>query len=127
VNDLTDALVTRLNVDERQARGGAAVLFRAARDKLGPGAFDELLGGIPGVKDLVRRAPEAGGVGKLFGGVAVALGGKNAAILADVLASFGSLGLTREHAKQFVPVMLEYLRARLGKDAAETLERALRA
>ena len=35
MKDLIDALITELRVDERQAAGGAAVILKAARDKLG--------------------------------------------------------------------------------------------
>ncbi|MGQ0836436.1 MAG: DUF2780 domain-containing protein [Gammaproteobacteria bacterium] len=127
MKELIDALVGQLKVNEKQARGGAAVLFKAARDKLGAGEFDKLLGEVPGVGDLAGQAPQAGGVGKLLGGFASALGGGNAAILANVVTSFGSLGLTQEHAKKFVPVILDYLRARVGKGTVDTLEKTLRA
>lgn len=124
MNELTDALVTRLNVDERQARGGAGVLFRAARDRLGAAEFDQLVGDVPGVRELLRAAPSPSG-GGLLGGLASALGG-NSALLASVMTGFDALGLTRHHAKQFVPVILEHLRAHAGQDRVERLERALR-
>jgi hypothetical protein len=127
MKELIDTLVKQLGVDSKQAEGGAAAIFKAARDKLGRGEFDQLLGGLPGAKDLVSRAPEAGGLGKLFGGLAGAVGGGNAAILANVVTSFGSLGLTQDHAKQFVPVILGYLRGKLGADQVAAIERALKA
>ena len=82
---------------------------------------------MAGVDDLMRQAPEAGSVGKLFGGFASALGGGNAAIVANVVTGFGALGLTQEHAKRFVPVILEHLRARVGDGTVETLQRTLKA
>lgn len=127
MKELVDALVAQLQVDEPQARGGAGVLFRAAKEKLGAAEFRTLLGGVPGIDDLVRQAPEAGGVGRLFGGFASALGGGNAAILANVVTGFGAIGLSADHAKRFVPVILEYLRARVGAKTVDTLEKTLRA
>ncbi|HKZ73597.1 MAG TPA: DUF2780 domain-containing protein [Steroidobacteraceae bacterium] len=127
MKELVDLLVKQLGVDEKQARGGSAVLFKAARDKLGAGEFDRMLGGVPGIGDLLKQTPASGGVGKLFGGLAGALGGGNAAILANVVTSFASLGLGQEDAKRFPPVILGYLRERVGKATVDTLEKTLRA
>jgi len=61
MKELIDQLKAKLGVSGAQAEGGAAVLFKAARDKLGAGEFDQLLGGIPGLGDLMKNAPAAPG------------------------------------------------------------------
>jgi hypothetical protein len=127
MKDLIDALVTELKVDERQAAGGAAVILKAARDKLGATEFTSLLAKVPGADQLISQAPDSGGLGKLFGGFASALGGGNAAILTNVLAGFIKLGLTQQDAQKFVPIMLNYMRAKIGKAATDKLEQSLRA
>lgn len=127
MKELVQQLVQQLGVEERQARGGAAVLFNAARDKLGSGEFERLLGGVPGLDSLLRDAPASGGLGKLFGGLAGALGGGNAALFAKALAQFNALGLTQKDAERFVPVILGFLRERVGARTVATLEQALRA
>ncbi|MCS6946289.1 MAG: DUF2780 domain-containing protein [Steroidobacteraceae bacterium] len=127
MKELVDALVKELKVDERQAAGGAAVLFKAARDKLGAGEFSRLLGPLPGLDALLARAPSSGGLGKLFGGIASAVGASNAALIANIVADFGKLGLSQQHAQQFVPVILQFLRGKIGREATETLEKSLRA
>jgi hypothetical protein len=127
MKELIDLLTTQLKVDPKQASGGAAILFKAAQDKLGADQFGKLLGGVAGVDDLVRQAPAAGGMGKLLGGFASALGGGNAAVIASVVTGFSKLGLTQEHAQKFVPVILEFLRSKVGKDVVATLEKTLRA
>ncbi len=126
MKELVEKLVTQLQVDEKQATGGAAVLFKAARDKLGADEFGKLLGKVAGIDALIGQAPIAGGMGKLFGGFASALGG-NAALLASVVSGFGKLGLTAEHAQKFVPVILDHLRASIGKASVDKLEKTLRA
>lgn len=123
---LIDALVSQLKVDSKQATGGAAVLFKAARDKLGPGEFSQLLGSVPGLDGLMRQAPEAGGLGKLLGGFASSVGGSNTAIIANVVSGFGKLGLTQEHARQFVPVILDFLRSQVAPATLERLQKTLR-
>ena len=127
MKELIDALVSQLGVNDKQARGGAGVLFKAARDKLGNGEFDKLVGKVSGIEDLIKKVPEASWLGKLFGGLASSLGGDNAALIANVVTGFGRLGLTQEHAKSFAPVILKFLRAEIGTAKAAKLEKALRA
>jgi hypothetical protein len=127
MKELVDQLVTNLKVNESQARGGAAVLLKAARDKLGADEFRSMLGGVPGLEELARQVPAAGGMGKLFGGLASAVGGSNGALLAGIVSGFGRLGLTPDHARNFAPVILEFVRARVGDATAAKLEKALRA
>jgi hypothetical protein len=127
MQELIDLIVTTVQVDSKQAAGGAAVLLRAAREKLGPGEFEQSLGQVEGLHNLMRQAPEAGAFGKLFGGFATAVGGGNTAILAGVVTGFGKLGLNQEHALQFVPVMLDYLRAKVDPAIIDRLEKTLQA
>lgn len=126
MQELIDLLSSQLKVDGKQAAGGAAIIFKAAQDKLGANQFGSLLGNVNGVNDLLRQVPASGGMSKLLGGFAGALGGGNAAILADVVTGFSKLGLTSQHAQQFVPVIMEFLRGKIGKTAVETLEKSLR-
>ena len=125
MKELIQALVTQLKVTDAQAAAGTGVLFRAAREKLGADEFARLLGKVGGIDALIAQAPAIGGMGKLFGGFASALGG-NAALLASVVSGFGKLGMTTDHAQKFVPVVLDHLRGQIGKDSVATLEKTLR-
>ena len=125
MKELVQSLVKTLKIDEKQATGGAAVLFKAARDKLGADEFNRMLAKVPGIDALISHAPQAGGVGKLFGGFASALGG-NAALITSIVSGFSKLGLTTDHAKEFVPVILDHLRGKIGNAATEKLEKTLR-
>jgi len=128
MKELIDMLTKNLGVNGAQAEGGAAVLFKAAKDKLGDGEFGKLLGGVPGVSDLLHKAPAGGGggLGGLLGGLAGAMGG-NAGAIATILSGFGKLGLTADDAKKFVPVILTFLRSKVGPDVITKLEQTLRA
>jgi hypothetical protein len=127
VKELIDMLTKNLGVSGAQAEGGTAVLFKAAKDKLGEGEFGKLLGGVPGMSELLGKAPAgSGGFGGLLGGLAGAIGG-NAGVIAAVLQGFGKLGLTADHAKKFVPLILDYLRSQVGPDVVSKLEKTLRA
>jgi len=124
MQELLTQLKKQLGIDEDQARTGAAILFRAARDKLGNAEFQRVLGGLPGLADLLRQAPANNG--GLLGSLASALGGGNAAILANIVTGFGKLGLSPEMAKRFVPVIGDFLHKHVGPDGVAEIEGALR-
>lgn len=128
MKELIDMLTGALGVNVGQAEGGAAVLFKAAKDKLGEGEFGKLLGGVPGLSELMNKAPATGGggLGGLLGGIAGAIGG-NAQLISTIMGGFGKLGLTTDDAKRFVPVILDFLRKKVGPDVVSKLEQTLRA
>ena len=127
MKELVDMLTKKLGVNATQAEGGAAVLFKAAKDKLGADEFTKLLGGVPGLGDLMKKAPATGGgLGGLLGGIAGAMGG-NAALISTIVGGFGKLGLGADDAKRFAPVMFEFLRTKVSPDVAAKLEKTLRA
>ena len=128
MKELIDMLTKNLGVSGSQAEGGAAVLFKAAKEKLGGTEFDQLLGGVPGVGDLLKKAPASGGggLGGLLGGLAGAMGG-NAGLIATIVGGFGKLGLTTDHARKFVPVILDFLKSKVSPDVLSKLEKTLRA
>ena len=128
MKELVDMLTKKLGVNATQAAGGAAVLFKAAKDKLGGEEFEKLLGGVPGLGDLMKKAPPTGGggLGGLLGGLAGAIGG-NAALISTIVGGFGKLGLTADDARRFAPVMSEYLKTKVPPDVVSRLEKTLRA
>ena len=128
MKELVDMLTKKLGVNASQAEGGAAVLFKAAKDKLGGEEFSKLLGGVPGLGDLMKNAPASGGggLGGLLGGLAGAIGG-NAALISTIVGGFGKLGLSAEDAKRFAPVMFEFLATKVPPDVVSKLEKTLRA
>jgi hypothetical protein len=126
MKELIDQLTKTLGISGAQAEGGAGVLFKAAKDKLGAAEFDGLLGSVPGLHDLMKKAPGAGGgLGGLLGGLAGAMGG-NAGLIATIVGGFGKLGLKPEDARKFVPVILDFLRNKVGPDVVSKLETTLR-
>jgi hypothetical protein len=127
MQDLIDQLTKGLGISGSQAEGGAAVLFQAARNKLGAAEFDNLLGSVPGLHDLIKKAPGSGaGLGGLLGGLASAMGG-NAGLIATIVGGFGKLGLKPEDARKFAPIIVGFLRTQVGPDVVSRLEQTLRA
>jgi hypothetical protein len=128
MKELIETLTRTLGVTGAQAEGGAAVLFKAAKDKLGTVEFDQMLGAVPGLGDLMKKAPltGGGGLGGLLGGLAGAMGG-NAALISTVVGGFGKLGLNVDDAKRFAPLIMNFLRTKVGPDVAAKIEKTLRA
>jgi hypothetical protein len=127
MKELIDSLTKSLGISGAQAEGGAAVLLKAAKDKLGAAEFDSQLGSLPGLNDLLKKAPAAGGgLGGLLGGLAGAMGG-NAALISTIVGGFGKLGLKPDDAKKFVPIIMGFLRTKVGPDVVSNLEKTLRA
>ena len=126
MKELIDQLTRSLGISAPQAEGGAAVLFKAAKDKLGGEEFSKLLGGVPGLGDLLKKAPAAGGgLSGMLGGLAGAMGG-NAGLIATVVGGFSKLGLKPDDAKKFLPVIMDFLRSKVGPDVVSRLEKTLR-
>jgi len=126
MQELIDLLMKRLKVDNGQAQGGAAILFKAAKEKLGGPEFTRLLGSVPGLDTLMSRAPDTKSGGGLLGGLA-SLAGGNTATIANIVQGFSKLGLNTDHAQSFVPVILDFLRTKVGPDVVAKLEKTLRA
>jgi hypothetical protein len=127
MKELIDTLTRSLGISDTQAEGGTAVLLKAAKDKLGAAEFDSQLGSVPGLYDLMKKAPATGGgLGGLLGGLAGAMGG-NAGVIATVVGGFGKLGLKAEDAKKFAPIILGFLQSKVGPDVVSRLEKTLRA
>jgi hypothetical protein len=127
MKELIDQLTQGLGISGSQAEGGAAVLLKAAKDKLGAAEFDNQLGSVSGLNDLLKKAPAAGGgLGGMLGGLMSGMGG-NAALIATVVGGFGKLGLKPDDAKKFVPIILGFLRTKVGPDVVTKLEKTLRA
>jgi hypothetical protein len=127
MDTLVSRIAEKVGVSEAQARGGAALLLKAARDKLGATQFDQSIGTLPGMAALLDSAPRAGGVGRLFGGLASAVGGDRAALVAAIVGGFNKLGMKPQLAEAFVPVIVEHLRANLDPSTAQRIEQLLRA
>jgi hypothetical protein len=128
MKELVEMLTRNLGVNANQAEGGAGVLLKAAHDKLGAAEYGKLLGGVPGLSDLMKKAPAAGGggLGGMLGGLAGALGG-NAALISTILGGFSKLGLSADDAKRFVPVILQFLQTKVGPDTIKKLQDTLKA
>ena len=132
MNELIGLLVKQLGVNDSQATGGAGLLFKLAQEKLGSADFGKIASSLGGVQDLIKAAPAAGGAANMLGGLASMLGGGatgkaagGAAVLAQLVSGFSSLGLNKDMIAKFVPVILGFAQSKGGDTVKALLQKAL--
>lgn len=127
--DLLTALTSQLGVSEAQARGGAGLLFKLAKEQLDSGDYAVVSSAVPDVEDMVSEAPEQGGLSGALGGLASSLGGSaggKLAGLASLAGGFKDLNLDASMIGKFIPIVLSVVQARGGDSAKAILEKVLK-
>lgn len=123
MNELVTQLTKALGVQADQAQGGAGLLLKLAQSKLG-GDFSKVAAAVPGVQELIKSAPEAGGAAKMLGGLAGALGGGKTGGLADLASlagGFGQLKLDPSMVGKFIPQILAFVQSKGGNEVVQML------
>jgi hypothetical protein len=125
---LTDTLVKKLGISSEQAQGGAGALFQLAKSKLDAGQFAELSKAVPEMDNLLSAAPkQSGALSGLAGGATSVLGEANNPYgnLAGLASAFKMLNLSPDSVDEFVPVVVDYVRAKSGALTANMLQSTL--
>ncbi|MDT3778543.1 DUF2780 domain-containing protein [Nitrospira sp. MA-1] len=138
--ELIQQLVSSLNINEGQAKGGAGLLFNLAKEKLSSGEFQQLTDKVPGVKDLLGAAPATSPAASAGGGMMGALGGIAASLgagglgdkmgglgnLANLASGFSQLGLSPDMIGKFAPIVLSFVQNQGGDSMKGLLEKVLK-
>ena len=127
-DSLTDTLVKKLGISSEQAQGGAGALFQLAKSKLDAGQFAELSKAVPEMDSLLSAAPkQSGALSGLAGGASSVLGEANNPYgnIAGLASTFKVLNLSPDGVDEFVPVVVDYVRAKSGALTADMLQSAL--
>lgn len=142
--ELVQLLMSNLNIEENQAKGGAGLLFNLAKSKLGDESFGQIAQYVPGIESLQEAAPESGGVTNALGGLASALGGVDADALgglasvlgggdqlddklealgsaAGLVEGFSKLGLDGDMVTKFAPIIMSFIESKGGGEIKELL------
>ena len=123
--ELIQQLTQNLPVDETQAKGGAGLIFKMAKEQLGDGEFAQVASAIPGINKLIGEAPAGGkGIAGAVGGLAGALGGGSGGQLSNMAAlagGFGQLGLNPAMASKFIPIILSFTQSQGGEGVKNIL------
>jgi hypothetical protein len=128
MNELVERLMTRAGVSEHQARAGTGALLKAAQERMDANEFEQLLGSVPGVREMLSEAPQKSAAGGLLSGIASMIGGEQSdmAQATRLLTAFGSLGMGKDEILKFAPVILDYLKTHGGENIVDDLRAALR-
>jgi hypothetical protein len=120
--ELLNILVQNLGVNEEQAKGGAGLLFKMAKEKLGDADFGQVADAVPGVDEMMNAAPESGGLAKAVGSLTSGFGGKLGQLgsLASLAGGFSKLGLDKEMIGKFIPNILSFVQSK-GGDTVKNL------
>ena len=128
--ELIQQLTQGLGVDESQAKGGAGLIFKMAKEQLGDGEFSQVAGAIPGISNLIGEAPAGGkGIAGAVGGLAGALGGGSGGQLSNIAAlagGFSQLGLNPSMATKFIPIILSFTQNKGGDGIKDILASVLK-
>lgn len=125
---LISLLTQQLGVTEPQAQGGAGSIFNLAKEKLSPQEFSQVSNTVPDMNGLLDAAPKKEtGMGGMLGGATSMFGGGGSSLegLASLASSFSQLGLSPDMVKQFVPVILNYVKINGGETVSNLLAAVL--
>jgi hypothetical protein len=125
--NLVDLLTKNLSVTNSQAQGGAGAIFKAASQKMSVADFAKVTAAMPEVNSLMDAAPAAEKDSGALGGLSSMLGKKGSgwASLTGVSGAFSKLGLGSDMVGKFIPIILEYAKAKGGDGVFSLLKSAL--
>lgn len=137
MNPLVSLLNQQLQgINPDQAAGGAGLIFKTLQDKLNPQDFSSLSAALPGVMELIQKAPNTesgGGLMGALGGLAGALGGGGAAgqlgqlgQFASLVGGFSKLGLSPDMIGKFLPVIMQYIQSEGGEQMLKIAQKVLK-
>ncbi len=126
--DLVKMLTSQLGINEDQAAGGAGLLFKMAKEKLGDGDFSKIADAVPDVSNLLSKAPEesSGGLMGAIGGIASALGADKLGDLASLASGFSKLNLDENMIGNFIPIILNFVKDKAGDEVMGLLSKVFK-
>lgn len=133
MTELIGMLTSQLGVKEEQATGGAGMLFKLAQEQLGGGDFSKVATALPGVMDLISKAPatesSTGGLMGMAASAMSAFGGETGgglANLAKMAGALDSLGLDLGTITKFAPIVMEFAQKQGGDEIMGLLQKVLK-
>lgn len=130
---IVEDIMKQLGVTREQAEGGLGLIFKIAKEKLGP-EFSQVDQVVPNVNQLINKAPSEeggeaadGGLMGMLGGLADKLGVSGLGKLAELVAGFDKLGLDAETLQKYVKIVLTFLESKGGTAVKELLNKVLTA
>lgn len=126
--ELINMLTEQLRISDEQARGGAGLLFKMAKDKLESGDFEQITASVSEADSLADAAPGSDLFESALGGLASGLssGESNLGDLAGLVGGFTKLGLEPDMLGHFVPIVLSFVKGKGGDGVQNILSKVLK-
>jgi hypothetical protein len=124
---LIQLLTKNLGVTKQQATGGAGSIFNVAKQNMDAGDFTKVAKAVPGINKMMAAAPKAGEAESMVGSASSLIGGKASTVagVAGLAGSFSKLGMKADMVEAFMPIILNYVKAKGGEPLMNTLQSAL--
>lgn len=124
--DLLKQLTEQLGVSEDQAKGGAGLIFKMAKEKLSGSEFSQVTDAVPEAEPMMAAAPAGGGGGMLGGLLSkIGLGGKLGS-MATIIAGFKKLGIGSDKIQGFIQTILKFVQEKGGDGLKNILSGVLK-
>lgn len=125
--DLISTLVDTLGITKDQAKGGSGALFQNAKDNLSVDDFQKVSDAVPDMDEYLAAAPDVktkSGLGGTLGSSLSSLGGgaAKAGSMLDLTSAFSKLGMDSGTLVKFIPVVLNFVQSKAGKNVAGVLK-----
>jgi hypothetical protein len=125
---LAELLMQRTGVTGAQAQGGAGALFQVAKNAMPADSFAQLEQSVPDMQGMLGAVAPAlsqqNGLAGRLGSIAGASGG-TAGNLLSVVSAFQQQGMSPAMVQQFIPVVIDYVKAHGNEALVNTLSAAL--
>ena len=124
---LVQLLTKNLGVTKKQATGGAGSIFNVAKQNMGADDFTKVAKAVPGINKMMAAAPKAEGTQGMLGGASSLIGGKASSVagVASLAGSCSQLGMKAGMVNAFMPIILDYVKAKGGEPLMNILQSAL--
>jgi hypothetical protein len=124
---LVQLLSNNLGVTKKQATGGAGSIFNVAKQNMGADDFTQVAKAVPGIDKMMAAAPKSKGAKGVLGGASSLAGGSTSSVtgVASLAGSFSQLGMKAGMVNAFIPIILNYVKAKGGEPLMKTLQSAL--
>ncbi|MCX7102624.1 MAG: DUF2780 domain-containing protein [Methylobacter sp.] len=117
---LPELLMQKTGVSGAQAQSGAGALFQIAKNKMSADSFTQLEQSVPGMQGMLGAATPAlaqpSGLAGTLSSLAGGASGGTAGSLLSVASAFQQQGMSPTMIQQFIPVVIDYVKAH-GNDA----------
>lgn len=119
--DIVGYVAEKVGIEKSQAEPAVALLLKFAKESLGDN-FSKIASMIPGVDELIAKAPE-GGVAGAIGDFAKSMfgGGKGVQGLASLAAGFTQSGLSADKIPETANAVVDFASEQGGDEAKDLL------